>query len=82
MAACRIYLDIKLVKDRVNATLLPQVEFASNNFVKRSIRKTPFQILDDQIVSHLCSTDTPIMEPRRIRNVYDTRVGHTCSCVF
>ena len=30
----------------------------------------------------LCSTDTPIMEPCRIRNVPDTRVGHACHVYF
>jgi len=35
-----------------------------------------------QLHLHLCSTDTPIMELCRVRNVSDTHVGHTCRMYF
>jgi len=34
------------------------------------------------IYIHLCSTDTSIMEPCCVRNVSDTRIGHTCRVYF
>jgi len=31
---------------------------------------------------NLCSTDTSIMEPCRVRNMSDTRVGYPCRVCF
>ena len=45
-----------------------------------NLRET--QDLPLQPCENLCSMDTSIMEPYRVRNVSNTRVGHTCHLYF